>query len=537
MRIDSLWIGSWKNLRNFSVDFDETTLTTVVVGRNGTGKSNLLEAIVIIFRDLDLDDATPFAYKIVYRCRDREISIDADPQRRDRLQIQIKEKDTSEFKSISRTDFLRPDDNGRSPYLPAHVFGYYSGLSNRMEELFEKHQERFYEDLIHDKDRPLRPLFYARLVHSQFVLLAFFSQQDAGTMDFLRRHLKITELDSILFVLHQPPWGSNEGDERFWRARGAVATLLARLYQLSLAPLPIKRRIRTDFRKNSTREFLCLYLQSPEDFEKLADHYETQQEFFKALESTYISELIEEVRIRVRLELEDGSLTFRELSEGEQQLLMVLGLLRFTREEESLFLLDEPDTHLNPLWSIQYLEMLREIVGEDNSSHIILTSHNPLVLTGLKREQVQIISRYEHRTENGIETYLRVEQPLENPNEMDVESILTNEAFGLRSVVGVEAAEAIEERRALADKEGRLTSEEKARLLKLNEQLEALEWRFIHDPLRPIYEQFFAELQRKEEPSPDGDLDFTPQQIETQRRLAAEIFGRLKNETSSEENS
>lgn len=535
MRIDRLWIDNWRNLRDFSIDFDENSLTTVVVGRNGTGKSNLLEALVIIFRDLDLGETTPFAYKIVYGCRNRDIAIDADPQRRDKLQIQVKEDGADDAKAISRTEFQKRGDDGRSPYLPAHVFGYYSGMSTRMEELFEKHQERFYNDLINDKERPLRPLFYARLVHSQFVLLAFFSQQDAETLKFLRDHLKITGLDSILFVLHQPPWNSKEGDERFWLARGAVATLLGRLYGLSLAPLPLKRRVRTGFRENSAREFLCLYLPNAEEFEQLAQNYSTQQEFFKALESTYISELIEEVRIRVRLEHEDGSLTFRELSEGEQQLLMVLGLLRFTREEESLFLLDEPDTHLNPLWSVQYLEMLRLYVGEDDSSHVILTSHNPLVLTGLKRQQVQIMSRYEHRIEGGIESHLRAEQPLDNPNEMDVESILTNEAFGLRSVVGVEAAKEIEERRALAEKEERLTKKEQARLLELNERLEALEWRFIHDPLRPIYEQFFSELKQKEQPSPDGDLDFTPQQIETQRALAAEIFGRLKSDIPQEE--
>ncbi|TOM44863.1 hypothetical protein CGH75_27395, partial [Vibrio parahaemolyticus] len=69
-------------------------------------------------------------------------------------------------------------------------------------------------------------------------------------------------------------------------------------------------------------------------------------EFFQDLESTYVSELISEVRIRVKLKKNDGSVTFRELSEGEQQLLTVLGLLRFTAEDESLFLLDEPDTHL-----------------------------------------------------------------------------------------------------------------------------------------------------------------------------------------------
>ncbi len=54
MRIDSLKIGRYKNLRDFEIDFDETQLTSVLIGENGTGKSNLFEAIVLIFRNLDL---------------------------------------------------------------------------------------------------------------------------------------------------------------------------------------------------------------------------------------------------------------------------------------------------------------------------------------------------------------------------------------------------------------------------------------------------------------------------------------------------
>ena len=49
MRLDKLTIRRFKNLRDFSTDFDEKSLTTVLVGGNGTGKSNLLEALVIIF--------------------------------------------------------------------------------------------------------------------------------------------------------------------------------------------------------------------------------------------------------------------------------------------------------------------------------------------------------------------------------------------------------------------------------------------------------------------------------------------------------
>ena len=72
---------------------------------------------------------------------------------------------------------------------------------------------------------------------------------------------------------------------------------------------------------------------------------------------------------------------------------MVLGLLRFTREDESLFLLDEPDTHLNPAWSVQYLEFLKTIGGLGENGHVIMATHDPLVICGLTREQVRIMLR------------------------------------------------------------------------------------------------------------------------------------------------
>ncbi len=63
-------------------------------------------------------------------------------------------------------------------YLPNFVFGYYSGPTNRLEEHYEKHQERFYQDLIKGKDRPLRPLFYARCVlHAKTSLYSYWMSQ------------------------------------------------------------------------------------------------------------------------------------------------------------------------------------------------------------------------------------------------------------------------------------------------------------------------------------------------------------------------
>jgi hypothetical protein len=158
----------------------------VLVGRNGTGKSNVLEALTIIFRDLDLGVDPLFGYVLEYVCRGRKVRIEADP--RDHA-IATVDGLAVPYRQLEHTDGQR--------YLPNYVFGYYSGPSNRMEEHFERHQERFYRDLLDGKDQPLRPLFYARPIHSQFVLLAFFLKQEEETKQFLRDHLCIEELEWV----------------------------------------------------------------------------------------------------------------------------------------------------------------------------------------------------------------------------------------------------------------------------------------------------------------------------------------------------
>lgn len=94
MRLDKLTIGSdkdspthqFKNLKNVTIDFDQDHWVTVVIGWNGTGKSNVLEALAIIFRDLIEKKRTPaFAFQLNYRMGNGSntlrIEIDADPDR------------------------------------------------------------------------------------------------------------------------------------------------------------------------------------------------------------------------------------------------------------------------------------------------------------------------------------------------------------------------------------------------------------------------------------------------------------------------
>lgn len=86
---------------------------------------------------------------------------------------------------------------------------------------------------------------------------------------------------------------------------------------------------------------------------------------------------------------------FAVFSDGERQLLMVLGLIRVSRGKRALFLLDEPDTHLNPHWQHSYLSLIEEwtgIAADAANCRIILTSHNPLTISALTRDEVRVMS-------------------------------------------------------------------------------------------------------------------------------------------------
>jgi len=147
---------------------------------------------------------------------------------------------------------------------------------------------------------------------------------------------------------------------------------------------------------------------------------------FQALDTMRLSELIEDFRVRVRVVGAAGAIHTRQLSEGEQQLLTVLGLMRFTRNVGSLYLLDEPDTHLNPSWVVEYLERLRTIGGIERNSHTILVTHDPLQVAGLLKEEIRVLIR---RSDGRIIAM----EPEENPRGTGVAGVLTSPLYGLES--------------------------------------------------------------------------------------------------------
>ena len=291
------------------------------------------------------------------------------------------------YKTISQVNFYkknRPSAGQVNPerLLPQYVFGYYSGVSERFNGAFEKHEEIYFRKQAVGEEAPLRSLFLAKPHHSQFALLSFFASEESSVKEFLSKEFYIEGLASILFTLHEPYWKHSPGkqsksddiDNRFWRAGGKVSSFLDSLYQYAFAPMTGKQRKRIAVGQIKNLERRYLFIPDEISLLKLADGLEPK-EFFARLESAIFSDLVsedgEDVRIKIRLKDVENPITFKELSEGEQQLITIIGLMRFAAQDEGLFLLDEPDTHLNPSWCLDYLKNLRKYGVEPPNSQII----------------------------------------------------------------------------------------------------------------------------------------------------------------------
>ena len=270
------------------------------------------------------------------------------------------------------------------------------------------------------------------------------------------------------------------------------------------------------------------FLPTPSALEQVYNTYGSQYAFFTALESTHLSKLLGEVRTRVRMAPEGGGgeVTYRDLSEGEQQLLLVLGLLKFTARDEALFLLDEPDTHLNPIWSTQYLRFLDRFIRmreREGTCHIVMSSHDPLVFAGLKRQQVSILRR-------GHDGRAIVDVPDEDPQGMGVAAILTSDLFRLRSTLDLHTQADLDRQRELAVKDK--SPEEEAELRGLNEFLHSKGFtQTIRDPLYKLFVRAWAQ---RENPAWSEAVELTPEQLRERDRLAQDLVAELQTKEVDE---
>ena len=607
MQLRHLAIPHYHNLREVVIDFatrlspmpgaaadaaPKSIHSHALIGQNGTGKSNLIEALITIFRDVDLNRNAAFDFTLEYEIRGHIVRIQADTAQQKLPYVWVDgDRVSQEYLSKNDPPEKSPRDERRGPrLLPTHIFAYYSGRNERIEALFQEHQRRFNQrqEITTDEVLPeqllenftasdadiraleeasrrrearlkqagddrLRRLFYCRGGHSQLVLLACLLSDDPVFQKVLK-NLHIESLESALFVLKEPHrlrekrrGGKfdenelNEGDPRFWYARGnVVSEFLDKLWQVAWAPIEQEDTKQIDFRgRTEKQKQLYLFVPSHAKLKQLGELVGGTDSFFRYAEGAYIGDLIDEVRITVKKRDEHGGkVSFTQLSEGELQMLTVLGLMRITRENHCLFLLDEPDTHLNPIWKLRYFDDIEGVLehrsdsspsgsgGLDSSidevqSQVLITTHDPMMVGSLMREQVHILRRQGQRTV--------VEVPDEHPQGMGVTGLLKSDLFGLSSTLDIETERRLFRRNELFVKSPR-TAEEDAELSRLSAELADLGFSTadFHDPDYALFVRKMAQHRKFRKPT------LTPEEQAEQDRIADDIIGEILREEGRE---
>jgi energy-coupling factor transporter ATP-binding protein EcfA2 len=473
MRIDKVHIITrFKNLADFKIDFDETSMKTVLIGLNATGKSNFLESLLIIFGTLELENKDrsdlTFDYYIKYNCRNKDIEIEynykLDSYKFKIFDILINTETVIENKH--KKQFFK----NKKEYLPKHVFIYYSGISNRLGRYYDRYISEYYKKIIkenasYEEFKEIQPIFLTQNIHGTLALLAFFlnPDKDKESLEFLNKELNIYEIVSTLFIIKNPDWSKiKKEDNILWGATGLVNRFLSDLFRFSLAPIYQKERKAVSYNKFETNELLYLFIKDQKTFDEFIYLKGlSRNQLFNALISTDLSNMLSGVKVNVKKKGVDGELSMSEFSEGEQQLLTVFGLLKFTKDEESLILLDEPDTHLNPQWKWKYIDFLDKVVGNPKTTQIIFCTHDPLVIGSLDKKEVIIFKKENNKT---ISSHPKI-----SPKEMSVDKILTSELFGIPSIMSKELEDKLNAKRYLQSKimNETITDHEKIKFLEL----------------------------------------------------------------------
>ncbi len=411
--------------------------------------------------------------------------------------------------------------------FPDLVFGYYSGGNNRLESLFNDHQRRYYAKIIREDpatgDRVTiedRRLFYCRPIHGVLALLCFFAFPNPEITKLLEDMMGITGFHSAIVVFRKPWFAKSarvgpQGFD-FWGAKGRPGWCARLLRKVAFFPFAQKVRRIDDYRdKGRDEEQFYVFLRNVETLKHFAETFSGDLEMFEALESVDISDLIRWVQVWVtRKDDATGDIGFGDLSDGERQLLMVLGLIRLSRGRRVLFLLDEPDTHLNPAWQYKYLELIRTWIGDDASqSQFVIATHHPLTISALEKEEVRVM----FANDKGK---IAVSPPYTDPKGMGFTATLT-EIFGLRSSLDPETQREVDERNALARIDKR-TEEQEKELIAINDKLNRLG--FMFEDREPLYQDFLLAMH---------DVNYadrpplSPDAIEIRRKVTKELIKNL----------
>ncbi|MDQ7746332.1 restriction system-associated AAA family ATPase [Hydrogenophaga pseudoflava] len=509
----------------------------VCAGRNGSGKSNLLEALAAIFYQLELlrvrrsflpevfqydpvdnpqgikeGAGFPNAFELEYQIYPSTFSLAALGRLATVRVVKLKDESPRMYWTNAQEFIHLADGLGegglcgeqhRDFLLPDFVVGYSSGENEILSLPFFKMRfiqfDEYWTSLREGLPYPGRPetrLTYLDSSFSQAILLCNLLFAGDGREELFTRDIGIEALKEFRIVLKRyvllneaqaRPFirpierSTASSDEAFWMGRSAVSIdHKTGLYQLDVLrlleeqnpkerrmsqyPLDALRRCATlEFYDEATDTLILDYWVNPATQQAFRESFSDARTLFQAFQvlltlnlytvsdqlksdlyrsdSQYVSETVPKLAsdervmrfkfVRFAKKGVKEALMLKSLSDGEHQLLHSLGLCLLFRDTNSLFLLDEPETHFNPDWRASFISRLRQgLRGREGASQeMLITTHSPFLISDSKPEKVLVFEK------DRISGNVTIKHPEFNTLGASINKITMN-TFGKRETVG-----------------------------------------------------------------------------------------------------
>ena len=396
MQINSLQIVDYKLLKNFTINFSKDV--SILIGINGSGKSSILECVAQIFSDAYLQEKSKFGFKLEYELRLDEIieqTATTSEFKTDYIKVEIyadNKGDKLLYKVHTGNDILEKETEIEKRFgsvekiFPSNIVIYYSGLADIMKKICSPHDEKLSVNFRKGDTNLHRPFFYFEPPLFNLILITLLSYEYGDIPQFLFDRAKIKGVQSIQIKLKKPTWGKGKINE-WWSAKGEVKTFLDYLDSIG-SPLIIEEDSKNESNGNVVieawqNEALNITIIGQEKLFEIREHFVEERTLFKILNTLLIDGFQPEVKFSFIQEDISGQHSFNALSEGEQQAIIIRGLIELVNNENTLFLFDEPDTYLHPSWQRSFIESLNDLSknAEYNNSQFLITTHSPQLLS------------------------------------------------------------------------------------------------------------------------------------------------------------
>ena len=344
MRIDKLKIHKYKNLGDCEFDFSNSDGLLVVAGINGSGKSNLLEAVLLIMKDVfsiqkPVNVDWPL-YEITFSGKNEVLtalrdSIECDSPRVVREQIN------------GTGDFVHEQ--------PCVVY-MYSGEFNRI-----------YNSRLGDvSEYELSSGFYSITAGDLYVATIVLAIKSLN--DDIRDDESLITLPMVTTItFHSDDVVSVNGES-------------GPINEMEDLSLWLSQQAEDD-------GMICVHIESLSD--KLAQMgvENSRDQYYVLYQMLTENEVYGLSIVDVELELSSGQrMSVEDLSEGEKHLLLLRCACEVLGIENSLVLLDEPDAHVHEGRKIDLYKYLEKNSGNDVFT--ICTSHSPCIVNAVKENSL-----------------------------------------------------------------------------------------------------------------------------------------------------